>query len=226
MAAETEVITKRVAISKANAQMVAIVGLAAFVTIFCLVASKAVLSQNSYQARVIDAENKAKSQLQVNLSAYNTLNNQYQKFVSNSTNVLGGQSSGNGSNGGNNSKLILDALPPSYDFPALASSVEGILSSKGLDITGISGTDNEATEQNNNSSPDPAPVSMPFSFTVANINYQQIGTLLDSLQQSIRPIAIDSLTLNGGGSNITLSVDAHTYYQPAKSLGITQQEVK
>jgi hypothetical protein len=224
--AATEIVTKRVAISKANAQMVAIVGVAAFVTIFCLVAAKAVLSQNSYQGRVISAENKAQSQLQANLSTFTSLNKQYNLFVNSSSNVLGGQSSSGANNGGNNSKIILDALPPTYDFPGLASSIESILKTQGLSISGIGGVDNELGEQNNNTSPSPAPVIMPFSFSVTNVDYQDIGNLLDTLQKSVRPISIDNLSINGGGNSITLTVNAHTYYQPAKSLGITEQEIK
>jgi hypothetical protein len=224
--AKNEIITKRLAISKANAQMVAIIGVAAFVTVFCLIAAKSVLSQNEYQSRVISAQDKAKVQLEANLSTYKSLSDQYNQFVADPTNILGGQSSSTANNGGSNSKLILDALPPVYDFPALASSIAGILKQQGVDVTGISGTDEQLTEQANTSSPNPAPVSMPFSFTVQNLNYQGIGNLLDTLQKSIRPIAIDSLTVNGGGNSITLSVQAHTYFQPAKSLGITEQEVK
>ena len=146
--------------------------------------------------------------------------------MASSTNILGGQSNSSSNNGGSNSKLILDALPPTYDFPALTSAIAGILKQQGVDVTGIAGTDEQLTEQSNTSSPNPAPVSMPFSFTVQNLNYQGIGNLLNTLQKSIRPIAIDSITVNGGGNSITLSVQAHTYFQPAKSLGITEQEVK
>ncbi|HET8991438.1 MAG TPA: hypothetical protein VFN31_00175 [Candidatus Saccharimonadales bacterium] len=224
--ANTEALTKRVALSKANAQVVAIVAVASFVTVFCLIAAKTVLSQNSYNSRVISAENIANNQLKANLTAFNSLSSNYYNFVNSNTNVLGGQSNNTtANNGGSNSKIILDALPPTYDFPALASSVEAILKSQGLTISGIGGTDNQLTEQTNNTSPSPTPVSMPFSFTINDLNYQAVGALLDTLQKSVRPIAVDSISLNGGGSNISLSVQAHTYYQPAKSLGIKEQAV-
>lgn len=224
--AATEIITKRLAISKTNTRMVASVGIAAFITIFCLVAAKSVASQTTYQGRVISAEDKANTQLTANIDAYNSLASHYNKFVSSSTNILGGQTSSTTSNGGNNAKVILDALPPSYDFPALTSTIEGILNNQGLSIASISGTDNELTEQNNNSSPSPAPISMPFSFSVNNMSYSQIGSLLTTLQQSVRPIAIDTLSVTGGSGDITLTINAHTYYQPAKNLSITQEEVK
>jgi hypothetical protein len=224
--ADTEALTKRVAISKSNAQMVAVVAVASFVTIFCLVASKTILSENAYQQRVLDAKNKAHQQLLSNINAYSSLTQSYEKFVSKPTNVIGGQNGGNGSKDGNNAKIILDALPPSYDFPALTSSIENILLSNGLQVTDISGTDNQLNEQNNNSSPNPQPVSMPFSFTISNTNYQAVGQLVTALQNSIRPISIDTMNVTGGGSDMSVTITAHTYYQPSKSLSITKQVVK
>jgi hypothetical protein len=222
--AEAGVITKRMAISKANAQMVAVVAVASFVTVFCLVASHAVLSQNSYQARVITAKDKANSQLKSNITAYNNLANSYEKFVSTPTNVIGGNPSGSGSKDGDNAKIILDALPSSYDFPALASSLEQLLS--GYKITSITGTDDQVNQQTNTTSVNPQPVSMPFTFSISNASYASVGQLITTLQQSIRPIQIDSIDLSGASSDMTMTVNAHTYYQPGKSVSITKQVVK
>lgn len=225
--AASEVIPKRVAIDKSNTQMVTIVAIASFVTIFCLVASKTIFSDNAYLQRVIDKQNVANKQLQQNISAYTSLTKSYKQFISKDPNVIGGQISGTGnSNDGNNAKIILDALPPAYDFPALASSIQNILQKDGLQITDITGTDNELSYLNNNAMPNPSPVQMPFSFTVSNTNYQAIGQLINSLQESIRPISIDTINVTGAGNNMTATITAHTYFQPAKSLSITQQVVK
>jgi hypothetical protein len=122
--AKIGVSSKHLAINKANAQIVGIVAAAAFISIFCLVASKAVLSQNSYNARVISAKEKAHKQLQNNLKAVNNLTISYKAFDETATNVIGGTAGGTGDNDGSNSKIIIDALPSAYDFPALTSSLE------------------------------------------------------------------------------------------------------
>ena len=218
--------TKRIAINKANTQMVVIAGVASFVTIFCLFASKAVWSQYSYQARVTKAESIANNQLKKNISTYANLANSYQAFVSQPTNVIGGSSSGSGNNDGNNATIILDSLPSSYDFPALASSLEKILTGNNYTVTNITGTDNQIAQQSNSSSPNPQPVSMPFSFTVSNATYASVQQLMVTLEESIRPIQVDSLTLSGASKNMTLTVNAHTYYQPGKNLGIKTEVVK
>jgi hypothetical protein len=226
MAQKPDISTKRLAISKANAQMVAILGIASFVTVFCLIASKAVFSQNRYQAHVISAKEKAHHQLQDNLEAYNKLATAYKAFDSAPTNVIGGTKDGTGPNDGSNSKIVLDALPSSYDFPALTASIEKILTENGLKVSNITGTDDQLNQQNNTSSPNPEPISMPFSFTVTNANYDSVSKLIDKLQHSIRPIQIDSIDISGGTNDMTVTVDGHTYFQPAKNVTITKKVVK
>lgn len=224
--AKPDISTKRLAITKANAQMVAVVGIASFVTVFCLVASRAVWSQTRYQARVTTKAETAHNQLQENIKAFNNLVQSYQTFVSAPKNAIGGSSTGGGDNDGDNAKIILDSLPSTYDFPALTSSLEKILDAGSFHVTSITGTDDQLSQQGNTSSPNPKPVSMPFTFTVGSANYLSVQQLIDALQRSARPIQIDSIDLSGGADDMTLTVDAHTYYQPGKSLSITKQVVK
>ncbi|MDB5171172.1 MAG: uncharacterized protein JWO35_866 [Candidatus Saccharibacteria bacterium] len=218
--------TKRVAISKANAQMVAVVGAASFITIFSLVASQAVFSTNQYQSRVTAAKDKANKQLQVNTESFSELVGSYEKFDGASKNVIGGSKTGAGDNDGNNAKIVLDALPSSYDFPALTSSLEKILSDRSLKISSITGTDDQVNQEANSSSPNPQAVPMPFTFSISNASYTSVQDLIKKLEHSIRPIQVDSITLSGGSSDMTLTVNAHTYFQPGKSLNITNQVVK
>lgn len=224
--AKIDISAKHVAIDKAQAQMVAVVAVAAFITVFCLIASKAVLSQNQYQARVTKAKEEAHQQLKKNITAFNGLVTSYKAFDSADPNVIGGTIGGGGDNDGPNSKLILDALPSSYDFPALTSSMEKILKDQQLKVGNITGTDDQLNQQNNTSSASPEAVSIPFSFTVNDANYASIQQLINKLDHSIRPIQVDSIDLTGGTSNMTITVNAHTYFQPAKSLQITKKVVK
>jgi len=226
MANRGPIITKRLAISKANTQMIAVVGVASFVAVFCLVASKAVWSQYQYQARVTSVKTKALTQLQQNITAFNSLSSSYDSFDGQDKNIIGGSRTGTGNNDGSNPQIILDALPPSYDFPALTSSLEKILTNGSFTVSSITGTDDQINQQANVSSNAPQPVPMPFAFTVTNANYTSVQALMNTLQQSIRPIPIDTIELSGGVNNMTLAVTAHTYYQPATSLNITEKVVK
>lgn len=226
MAQARQISTKRTAISKSNAQVVMVVAVASFVTVFCLVAAKAVLSQNSYQSRVIKAKTTAHKQLILNIAAAGSLVSSYNSFVSPSTNIIGGSTSGSGDKDGDSGKIVLDALPSSYDFPALASSLEKIITSQNLKVSSISGIDDQVNQAANLSSPKPQPVSMPFSFSVSGASYASIQQLINTLQSSIRPIQVDTLSLSGAANSMQTTITAHTYYQPAKNLKITKQVVK
>jgi hypothetical protein len=226
MAKQPLISSKRLAIDRANTQVVAIAAVAAFISVFSLVAAHSVFVQNQYQSRVITAKNLANNQLLVNLKSVAQLEAAYTAFTTTSTNVIGGQTNGTGQNDGNNAKIILDALPSSYDFPALTSSIEKLLTGQNVTITSITGVDDQLNQQTNVSSAKPTPVPIPFAFSVSNATYQSIQQLVTTLQDSIRPISIDQLTLSGGANNMTLTVNAHTYYQPAKNLQITKAAVK
>ncbi|MEI6756202.1 MAG: hypothetical protein WCK80_04290, partial [bacterium] len=197
-------------LSKANAVTVGIVGVASFVVVFCLVASSSLFSQNKYQAKVASAKSKANSQLDANIKAYSDLNTSYKKFISNSPNAIGGNVNGTADNDGNNAKIVLNSLPSTYDFPALTSSLEKILHDRNITIKSITGTDAQAS-QSAGESQSPTPVAIPFVFTVS-ANYGSTQQLLVALQKSIRPIQIDSIAIAGASSDMTVTVNGHTYY--------------
>jgi hypothetical protein len=226
MAKKVQLSNKRVAISKANAQMAGVVAAAAFISAFCLVSARVVWSQNIYQAHVTSAEEQANTQFKANVQSVKQLTASYTQFINTPTNIIGGSSAGTGNNDGSNAAIVLDALPDTYDFPALTSSLEKIMTAQAFKISSISGTDEELTQAGKGASPTPQPVAMPFSFSVTDASYTAVQGLITTLQSSIRPIQIDSLTLSGSSSDMQLTVNAHTYYQPAKNLGITKKVVQ
>src|SRR5689334_22008086 len=127
----TPLSTKRIQVSKATATIVGTIAAAAFIAVFSLIASQALLSQRAYQSRVIAGKEKAKKQLEDNIKAVNVLSTQYKAFIGTSQNIIGGNPSGSGERDGDNARIVLDALPSKYDFPALAASLEKILGGGG-----------------------------------------------------------------------------------------------
>jgi len=223
--ARTTAFTKRSLIGKANSSMVVATTVAAFVLVFTLVAGKSLLSQMSYQNRVIDAKKTAHKHLTDDLDARITLEDSYNSFVAEDPNVLGGAAKNTGVKDGDNAKIVLDALPSRYDFPALTTSLEKLINDQNLKIMSISGTDEEATQAANATSPNPQPIAMPFQIQV-NGSYQSVQNLVDVMQRSIRPFQIQTLELSGDQSNMIARIAAQTYYQPEKNLNITTKVVK
>ena len=225
MATNVAPFSKRALISKANSSIVVATSVAAFVVVFCGIASKTLISQASYQNRVISTKKKALATLKSDLSARDSLVTSYKSFVDTPQNVLGGDPNGTGDKDGDNAKIVLDALPSKYDFPAVTASLEKLVKSQGLTIVGITGTDDEITQAANQTSADPQPVAMPFQVQVSG-SYDSIRGLVDSLERSIRPFQVTKVELSGSEGSMTASIDAQTYYQPEKGLNIKTEVVK
>ncbi|MGH7157772.1 MAG: hypothetical protein ACREGD_01710 [Candidatus Saccharimonadales bacterium] len=223
--ARTTSFTKRSLISKANSSMVVATSIAAFVLVFGLVGGRALVSQVAYQNKVIGAKKEALKQIEADLEAVDSLKNSYRDFVADDPNVLGGDTDGQGPQDGDNAKLILDALPSRYDFPALTTSLEALITSQNLKILGISGTDEEASKGGLQTSGAPEAVAMPFQLQVSG-SYQSIQGLTSLLLRSIRPFQVLSLELAGGETSMTATFEAQTYYQSEKTLSIEDEVVQ
>jgi hypothetical protein len=215
---------KRIQVTKAQATVIATIAGAVFITVFSLVSSKSLWAQRAYQARVIDTKEKARVQLEDNINAVSGLVTSYKNFTSNPTNLLGGNPSGSGEKDGDNARLILDALPSKYDFPALTTSLEKLLVDRKFKIDGITGIDDELAQEKA-ASGSTAPIEMPFQITVTG-NNTTVQDLLVTLEKSIRPFQSTKFTLKGGSDKLQLILDAKTYYQPEKTLNIKLENVR
>ena len=218
--------TKRLLINKANTRIVVYVSVAAFILVFSLVATKTLIGQATYQNRVIDAKRVAVNQLKTDITASSQLKSAYSAFTSTPQNVIGGDPNGSGGQDGNNAKIVLNALPSTYDFPGLTTSLDNLLTTQnGVMINSISGTDDEVAQGNNLTSTTPTPSPMPFTIAVTG-NYASIQGVINTFERSIRPIQIQTLSLSGTEPTITMTITAQTFYQPAKTLNITMKVVK
>jgi len=225
MAGMNIVSNKRLLIDKANTRIVVYVGVAAFVMVFSLVATKTLISQAAYQNRVISQKRTAVNQLKTDIAATGQLKTSYRAFTNTTENVLGGFPQGQGPQDGNNAKIVLDALPSAYDFPGLTTSLETLLSKQNVKIDTITGIDDEVAQSANQSSVNPQPVPIPFTVMVEG-DYTGVQNVISAFENSIRPIQIHTMSIAGSKDKLTLNMTAQTYYQPAKSLNINKQVVK
>lgn len=205
---------KHLQIDKANSSILVAAAVTTAVVVFSIIAAKALLTQMSYQKKVINLRNKANIQLEKNIKAAYPLVASYQTFEESAESVIG--------TADRNSKIVLDALPSKYDFPALTTSLEGVINSSGLKINSISGTDEEAEAQQD--SVNPKPIEIPFTLSASG-NFNSAKSLILNFERSIRPIKVSTLTLSGDTSSLNIDVVAKTYYQPEKKLGIQQNVI-
>jgi hypothetical protein len=237
---------KRLQINKASTTIVVAVGVAAFSLTFSLIAARSLIAKQSYHNEVIEARETARDQLDANIAAVDELKVKYAEFVNRQENIIKGSSSGNGDRDGDNARIVLDALPSKYDFPALVSSLEKILVDRNYTIASISGVDDEVnqngsvTDATSAASPDvvvsdgsqqtqqtaTGAVEMPFELGASG-DYRKMMDLLQVFRSSIRPIKIQSITLDAGGdSEVQLNVGGLSYFQPERTLNITEEVVQ
>lgn len=213
---------------KSQKRLIILVSLSTIVTIFCLVSTKALLSYASYHRHELSAKRAVIKQLEANIATANLLGSQYQNFNSVNPNFIDGKNTSDPNSSppdGDNARLVLDALPSKYDFPALISSVSKILTNDGVASPGIAGSDLSASTSAA-SSVNPLPIEIPLSIN-GLVSYSGAQNLIRDLERSIRPFNVTTLDFGGTNSTISISAGLSTYFQPAKILGTgSTKEVK
>lgn len=229
--AKLKVSLKYMQVDKANSAVVASLALASFVVVFAGFVANALLTQQSYQKRVIEKKELSLDKMTVNLENAQSLRSSYDVFVSSPQNIIGGSSDGDGEKDGDNARIVLDALPSRYDFPALVTSVEKILSGHNVEINEISGTDQELSQgaEKDAGSDDTRGskglIEMPFSVRVSG-DYAAVQGLISGYERSVRPFHVNSLTLSGDGDAMQLELLTKTYFQPEKVFQIKSEVVR
>lgn len=225
-----QITSKRaIELDRDESSLLLIIAAATILTVFCLVSAKALISQTSYQRRVINARHAATAQIQANIQKANSLVTQYNDVFegSNATNILGGKNT-NSANAvppdGTNGRIVLDALPTTYDFPALLTSIQKVVTADGIGGPAIGGSDQSSTATNTPSAK-PQPVKIDLSLS-GSATYTGVQSLIKDLERSIRPFDITKLTLSGNESSMVVSLHFSTYYQPAKSLTVNSMEIR
>lgn len=211
-------------IDRDSTRIVAVVAAAVFVVVFCSFAIKTLVSQSLYQNRVVSEKEKTLKQLKKNKESLKTLEQSYTAFVNESENILGGNPTGQGPIDGNNAKIVLDALPGKYDYPALSSSFEKILREGGYTIVQLGGTEQENSEPS--ATAKATPIEVPYTFGFSS-DANKAKALLQTLERSIRPMNVDTLRIQvANGGQVTATVGLHTYYTQQKTFELGSEVVK
>lgn len=205
---------KHVAIDKANTQVIATAAIAAAVLVFALFASNALIKTIGYQNKVYSLRDEANQQLVSNIDSTALLTASYTAFNDAPESVTG--------TADKNSKIILDALPSQYDFPALATSLEAMIKNAGMTVGSIKGIDDELTAKQ--SAITPTPIAIPFDVS-AKGDYAAVQRLIKDFERSIRPFKIFEFNISGEDKNLSITIVGETYYQPSKELGIEEATV-
>ncbi len=221
---------KHAIIERNNSFIVTMVAIAVFVVVFCGFALNALISQSVYQQRVISQKQAALSILVDNERQARNLSEAYIAFATQQINVLGASPTGDGPLDGDNPKIILDALPSEYDYPGLSSSIEKILVDGGYSIESIGGREDGSITRNAQDSEtlsrqEAKPIDIPYPIAV-KASPDGAKMLLETLERSIRPFRIDTISLTSEGEEIDLVIGMSTYFQPETGLRVIEEIVE
>jgi len=225
---KVKVSEKHLQIDKAQSTIIAVITVATVITVFCLLSSKALIAKAAYQGKVINERQKSLDQLQKDVKSAQTFLYQYDTVFNGPgpTNILGGKNTKDASAtppDGSNPKIIFDALPTTYDFPALVTSVAYILRADNISSPTIVGLDNSSSTDSSPSA-NPQPTKIPLTISGTS-TYSGAEQLIKDLERSIRPFDTTKLSITGSGA-ISVNLDVNTYFQPAKSLTISSKAVQ
>lgn len=212
-------VKKRQQIESASRTMFIWVAVASVAISACVVAAQFFFQRLTYNQRVINAKVVAADTLSKNLESAKKLQQEVDALVGNQD-----LSSVKTNPADPNTKSVLDALPSKADSTALATSLQqAILSRSSVVIESI--TVPPETAATEGATPDSKPVEQRFSLTVSG-SYDKITAMIKDLERTIRPIKIIAINLNGSSADMRVTVEAITYYQPAKTTNVKEQVIK
>jgi Tfp pilus assembly protein PilO len=206
-------------LDKSKTNSVTLLAIACFILIFGLFAIKSMFGFYAYQSRVISSQKASLANINQDQQVADNVENSYKTFVNQPNNIIGGSSTGTTSTSGNNAKIILDALPQTYDFPALMASMQSLLTIPGISISGLSGTDTSLSQVQS-----AQPIAIPLTFSVQG-SYSSIQNFFGDLNRSVLPIDVLTVSLTGTDANLTATVTAQTYYYSPTSGIFSSTEV-
>ncbi len=205
---EKTIQSKRDKITQANSTVFIAVAISAVLVMFCLISVRFLWQKKSYNDRVIGAKKDARKQIETNISSIDQLSEQFPELQKRAS---------------NNDKTILHALPPSYDYAALVTSMEFLAKQSGVQLASGIGQDGSAAaikEQNVS-----APQEIVLTLSVSG-SYEGIVRYVNNLEASIRPILVTTVDLNGSNADLQATIQAKTFYQPARALEVSKEVVQ
>ena len=120
-------------------------------------------------------------------------------------------------------QVILDALPSTSNSLALGASVQQRLAA---DIPNLAVESLTTGSQDQAATNTAQANTLPFRMVVSSTDANALKELLRRFELSIRVIDIDSLTLDRSADRYTMTLDAHAYYEPAKTIELQKTTIK
>jgi len=211
---------KRQQIEVAGRTMFVWVAIAAVASSFCIATGQYLFSKWDFNNKIIAKKDTVAQTLDININSANKLKQEVDNLTANQD-----LASVKTNSEDPNTKSILDALPTTFDPAALATSLQQvILSRSGVSVESIT-VPPDVDTVTTVASALTGPQEVKLSFTVTG-TYDKIKTLMVDLGRTIRPMKLSNLALNGSDNNLRASFELITYYQPPKTVMLSEELIK
>ena len=222
-------IRKRTQIAQASRTMFIWIAVASALIGTAVVVSIFLVQKLAYNEKVLAVKQTTVSTLDHNLSVIDGLKTDVQALDANSA-LLSVKANENDQA----LQVVLDALPAEANSLALGASlqnkllagIQGDYTLKSLRVSPVTGietatdatvVDAAATGVTN--------TQIDFSFSVKG-DQSALRQILQNLERSIRTIVVTSLNLDTQSGGLTMTVEGHAFYQPAKTIELKDEVVK
>lgn len=227
--AQDKALRKRQQIAKANRAMFiavagasALIGIAIVAAIFLgqkLIFNEKVLGEKQKTITVLQKNNKATTALKDNIAVLNT-NQSLRDSLANPEDAP--------------LRVVLDALPSDVNSSAFGASLQQVLlagdgiSIDTLTINPVAGIESSGTETATDQTVATSENSIGFSFSVSTTSdgAENLRSLLQRLERSIRIVKILNYEIERQGSRLVLKATAEAYYQPETTAALKEKVVK
>lgn len=220
---------KRTQIAQASRTMFIWIAIASALVGVAVVVSIFLVQKLTYNERVLAKKQETVSILDSNLAAIDTLKTNVQALDVNSAllSVKANESD-------QALQVVLDALPSEANSLALGSSLQnrlltgvtGKYTLKSLEVKPVDGVESLSGGSTIDASADTtANNEINFSFSIEG-DQNALRQILENLQKSIRTIVVTRMNLNTESGVLTMNIEGHAFYQPAKTITLNEVIVK
>jgi len=223
-------IRKRTQIAQANRTMFLWIAVASALVGTAVVVSIFLFQKLSYNEQVLGAKQETVSTLDSNLKVIDGLKTDVQALEANSALM-----SVKANDSDEALQVVLDALPSEANSLALGASLQtklltgitGNYSIKSLQVVPVDGVEALSGDPSTVDASAPATSNNVINFTFAVKGDQSaLRQILQNLERSIRTIVVTRLSMDTQDGGLTMSVEGHAFYQPAKTIQLTDEVVK
>lgn len=229
MATKEVALRKRQQIAKANRTMFLWVAGVSVIVGFAAVGSIFLVQKLAFNQKVINEKNNTVSILTKNNAAVAELEENIRLLDTNE-----GLNSTKANPEDKALQVILEALPADANSLALGSSLQskliaGIdgLTLESLNVTPVAGIEvsNDSAVQDASTTVEEGQNQITFNLAVSG-DANALKALLERFERSIRAIDITNLVLEQANGKLTMTIDGHAFYEPARTIELKDKVVK